>query len=76
MKVKVTTTFKWSPDGNSTHVEREGSVVEGAAAIAAVAMGCGAVLVDETPPPAPEEKKAAPPPSNKAVGAAPRNKGR
>lgn len=71
MKVEVTKSFPWAPDGNNVREVKVGEVLEGRGASIALELKCGRAV---------EEKPAAPAPSapapveEKAVAAAPENK--
>lgn len=77
MRVEVTKTFRWAPDGNHVVDVEAGQVVEGRCAEVALQLGSGRDV--DAPKPngdeAPPEDRAVEPPRDRAVRRAPRNKG-
>lgn len=61
MRVKVTATFRWSPDGNTVSVYRKGEVLDGRAAAVAFSMGRAELVRDEEKPAAPSNRAVLPP---------------
>ena len=64
MRVRLTKQLRFSPDGNEVVVYPAGLIIDGRAALAALAMKCG-VLAEEPAGSAPMNRSATPPkPSN------------
>jgi hypothetical protein len=77
MRVEVTKSFRWAPDGNNVIDVEAGQIVEDRCAEVALQLGRGR---DVEAPPADDtagaaEERAAEPPRDRAVWRAPRNKG-
>jgi hypothetical protein len=81
MRVEVTKSFRWAPDGNNVVDVEVGQVVEDRCAEVALQLGRGRDLEAPEPPagdddePEPTDELAAEPQRNRAVRKAPRNKG-